>query len=129
MRSVLLLRLRDELPDTGPGPHQLGVATVSRCRIAGRGKPHKSSSSFESAVIDLSSVTGTGPLGVAFFSPPPIAAIVPPTAVRIVPMALGRGVNDLACIVDRGRHVRRRERGRTGGRMEGLTGIRSTESR
>jgi len=57
------------------------------CRVR-KGITHKSSSSFESAMIDLSSVTGTGPLVVAFLSPP-MDAIAPPTAVRIVPMALG----------------------------------------
>ena len=50
---------------------------------------HKSSSSFESEAIEGSDCTGTGPEGVAFLSPPPIVLMATPTAVAIVPSALG----------------------------------------
>jgi len=94
MSPILLLSLSDELPDTNISVSLVGDDTIAACtakrglRHNGGTRTYKSSSSFESAVIDLSSLTGTGPFVVADLSPPDMEAMIPPNVATIVPRAL-----------------------------------------
>lgn len=70
-----------------PSPHPRRIVGYYAVSKVGQWGTHKSSSSFESAEMDESSLIGTGPDGVAFFSPPEVAIAIP-IVERRVPIAL-----------------------------------------